>query len=765
MGNESKSAAVKGRARITVTHEMLDEFLTLVVAAKGPGAEARAGQRSLAHDSLEALLGRRTFSGVAPPGTGKSFAYLCCAALLAAAGGRVMVSTEMLGLQRQLIEDDLPLVTRVLADYLGVHLKYASFTGVSHYVDPGRLLSLTEGLTAGAWSAQDVKSFSLSDLHDAREVLLDGFNPNYQPVVFEGVSSAPVLRELALWGLDSYLEGGYGDDVHMLKDVEGASSEDWALISATADDRLGGADLKGFTHKFDEARARALVADIVVANHALVGIEAVAGGGVVMENKKAGSFGYIIVDEAHSLPASIRNAGDGKVSGYSFREIGSRARNLLQDYDIARDMSEYGAQLDNLLHAAVQTLGKQGTLRIEPSSRGPLPLAFVEEGVKLLDSASLVFQHAADQDQSDLDVRVQAKKVQASAEKLRGVLKGTQVVQNETSDTFVARWVESKNNSAVLRYTPIPVEGLAREALWHKQDENFTPRGVVCVSATLPRGFGAQMGVAEPTVYPSPFAVGLSKSAVFVPYCPDPGAEGLLNEFGKFNTAAHPAWASKRILDLVLANEGRALVVSATNAGAARYAHDLQQALRGTGITVFNQAEGRERSLAGFRADERSVLVGVKSYMTGIDVKGESLSLMILDRPPRSPGNVTDDARVERVMYQKGCSRAEAMLDVYVADAAGLLDQARGRLLRHGDDVGMVAVLDPRLSALWPLWYNAVEQSMYLEPLREFGTKLADLGSARAWLQNRRRAVNQESTIIQLQRQLAQFDVPMAIAA
>lgn len=760
MDGKFNDTGKSGRSPIRVTHEMLDEFLQVVVSEKGSGAEARPGQLALAHDILDAMLDRSTFSGIAPPGTGKSFAYLSCAALMAAAGNRILVSTEMLGLQNQLIEDDLPLVALALGRYLGVELSFAGFTGVSHYADPGRLLSMVEGLTAGNWShAGSTKSFILQDLHEAREALREGFDPEYRPEGIQLTSPAPVLRELTLRGLDAYLDGGVGDDAHLLKSVPDATEGDWRFVSAGSEDRISDADLKDFTHKYDQARARALGADIVVANHALLGIEAVARGGVLMETKKSGTFNHVIVDEAHALPAGIRNAGDGKVAGASFREIGGRARKLLNDYDIDKEMSEYANELDRILAAAVEKDGKGGVMRIEPSSRGPLPEDFMKRGLDLLDSTVADFAQVAKNSRTTLEGRSQLKRAQAATGRLSTALKSAQRIQLEASDSFVARWIESRNGTSVLRFTPIPVDGLARDALWHKPDDAFTPRGVVCVSATLPLGFGAQLAVAEPKTYSSPFAEGLAESAVYVPGCHDPSTEGLLNERKKFDTQAHPGWAAKQIIELVLANDGRALVVAATNNGAARYAQDLKRALVGTGITVFTQSSGRERSLAGFREDERSVLVGTRSYMTGIDVRGESLSLVVLDRPPRAAGNVTDDARVERVMRQKGCGRSEAQLEVYVADAAGLLDQARGRLLRHTDDRGMVAVLDPRINPHWPLWTSRAEQEMYLGPLLEFGKGFSDLDLAADWLRERRKRVEQELVIADLERQLAQFPV------
>ena len=742
--------------KTTVSHDELSAFLDVVVAQKGSGAEARPGQVALAHDILDALNARTTFSGVAPPGTGKSFAYLSCAALLATTGQRVLVGTEMLGLQRQIVGIDLPMVARALNQYCGFPLRYASFMGVSNYVDPGRLLGMVEGLTAGGWSSQ-ARTVSLEDLGTAREALLTGFDATFVPSTSSAsqsdISGAAVLRELTLWGLDTYLDGGLGSRSAMEAAVT-ATAGDWQLVAAGSDSRTRKEDLDGVVHKYDEAREYARSASIVVANHALLGIEAVTQGGVVMETVTTGTFDHVIIDEAHALPTGIRNAGKGKVSGASFRELGARAQRLLNDYDSGTWMNAYADKLDAHLAAAVAAGGTSGTLLVESTSPGVLPATFVEEGLALLHGIAKDLEAMADNAKVRIEHRQQARRAEASADNLRSALRISQRPQDETSDVFVARWVESRNDVSAMFHTPIPVDGLAKTALWRKPSSEI-PRGVVCVSATLPAGFGVQMGVAEPVHYPSPFAQAFAESAVYVPSCPDPAAAGLLGPNGKFDTQLHPVWASPQIVELVRANDGRALVISATTNGAMRYARDLEKALAGTGITVYNQAAGRDQALTSFQDDERSVLVGTRSYMTGIDVSGESLSLVILDRPPRSPGTVVDDARVARVMREKGCSQMDAQMDVYVADAAALLDQARGRLIRHSEDRGMVAVLDPRIHTSWPLgWPRLTEQMRYFEPLVEFGTRILDLGTAVTWAQGRRLRTQQQAQIAELTRQL-----------
>lgn len=135
-----------------------------------------------------------------------------------------------------------------------------------------------------------------------------------------------------------------------------------------------------------------------------------------------------------------------------------------------------------------------------------------------------------------------------------------------------------------------------------------------------------------------------------------------------------------------------------------------------------------------WRADHSSVLVGTRSYMTGLDAPGATCSLVVLDRPPRAASNPVDDARVELLVESAQISRWDADRRVYVADAAVLLSQAVGRLLRASEDRGMVAVLDPRLLKNNPFSYQEPTRQAYMATVESFGRKMSDPAAALAWL-------------------------------
>lgn len=738
----------------------VSSFLEAVVHEKGHGAEPRPTQVDLAVDIMEALQVHTTFSGVAPPGTGKSFAYLSCAALLAAAGERTLVSTEMIGLQHQLLNEDLPLVARAAKTHLGYDLKFAGYTGAHNYVDPAQLCLLASGLILPASVARVEKAYTLAHLRAVRAALAENVNTDYVPVAkMSGMkfSSAATLSTLVLWGLDTYLEGGSGAKAEVPVTL---SADDWSLVASPADDRIKGKALKGFLHKYDEARSNAKQADIVVVNHSLLGVEATLGGGIIMESELTGSFKHVIVDEAHALPSKIRDQGSGKLNAAGFRDAGQQITRALADTDLARSLINYGNQLEKIIAVAVKAApaGWNGAqeLRIAPADAGPFSTAFMATGEELLSDAGrkLASYGKTLDKERETDAIKAVNLARRKVDTLWQNLQMVQDPQDEGSDDFVARCASLTDGKAVIEYKLIPVDALSMNSLWSIGD---TYRGVACVSATLAPSFGTEMAVAAPKFYASPFTEAMAASSFYVAPCGDPRAGGLLTPRGGFSTAAHPAWAVKHMIELVKANDGRALVLSANGAGVKLYVAELTAALAGTGITVHSPGFDRERAVAAFRRDERSVLVGTRGLMTGLDVKGEGLSLVIIDRPSRSAGNVVDDARVARIVRMQGISEYAASAQVYVAEAAMLMDQAGGRLIRHTTDRGLVAVLDPRLNDHWGGYSG--DKGTYLRSFAEFGHQFQDLGSALGWLRERR------STVAGMTARIAELEAQLALEA
>lgn len=158
---------------------------------------------------------------------------------------------------------------------------------------------------------------------------------------------------------------------------------------------------------------------------------------------------------------------------------------------------------------------------------------------------------------------------------------------------------------------------------------------------------------------------------------------------------AHSEAVLQESLDLILASHGRALVLSTTQYGANMLAEFLRTKLLKKNIKVLLQGEAPQAQLVEeFRQDEHSVLVATMGLWHGLDIQGPSCSLVIIDKIPFKP--MDDPLSVARQKYAETSGR-NGFMDVYVADANIMLAQGVGRLIRHTEDKGVVAILDTRL--------------------------------------------------------------------
>lgn len=442
----------------------------------------------------------------------------------------------------------------------------------------------------------------------------------------------------------------------------------------------------------ETARADAEDADIVVVNHAVLAIDLAirADGGVGLLPEPAA----IVIDEAHRFEESLSSALGQDIAMGRVRYAAGQARSLLADRDAPSELEAAGA-------AFFEELAEYRGSRIDATTRE----AVLPAAVRL--------------NQAVAALSAQTKKVPDTAADRR--LRLQNVLSHFAGDLYAAledsgesvAWVEPDGAEARLRAAPLEVAPFATEALFSRSGE--VP--VILTSATLAFGgsflhLRSRLGIEEKARelrVESPFDFRNQALLYCAAHLPDPRSPG-------FDEAAREE--IRRLLD---ASGGRAFCLftswRAMNAAYEEIAGDVPW-------NVLRQGDaGPARLIQRFREECPSVLFATVSFWQGVDVPGDELRLVVLDKLPfASPGDPLSAARVEAVRSAGG-----HWFDDEVLPRAGLLlAQGVGRLIRRRDDRGVVAVLDRRLATA--TYRKALLDT--LPPLR----RTASFDDARAFL-------------------------------
>ncbi|PRQ10859.1 ATP-dependent helicase [Corynebacterium sp. 13CS0277] len=600
----------------------------------------------------QALATERHLAVQAGTGTGKSLAYLVPAAAHAInTGVPVIVSTATIALQRQLVGRDLPRLAKALEPHLPRPLSFAILKGRSNYVC---LNKLATGEADG------------------------------EALIGEEELSAvgQEVRRLSEWAQDT--DTGDRDDLE-----EGVSNLAWRQLSVTANECLGASRCPQAEECFAEAARRAArEADIVVTNHALLAIDALADIDVLPQHDA------VIIDEAHEL--------DGRITGVATNELTANALVLA-----ARRAAKLGAEgtEDGLLGVA-----EDWTVLMESADRGRwthLPEDVAGPLVKLRDSLWSVRTaiHTAPEGEAANDPETNAERHHLSQHLVE--LHDTCVrilavfdTPDPAQQTDVVWLADEPRRGAVIRVAPLSVAGLLKTRL-------FAESTVVLTSATLTVGgnframaasWGLPAGSYDQLDAGTPFDPRKS-GILYVPrHLPEPGRDGLAPE------------TLEELKDLIMAAGGRTLGLFSSRRAAEQATEWMRPRLP---MDVLCQGEDSTANLiAKFAANEHTCLFGTLTLWQGVDVPGKSCSLVVMDRIPFPR---PDDPLLQARKEAADAAGRNGFMEVAATHAALLMAQGAGRLLRHVDDKGVVAVLDTRLAtkrygsfltnsmpALWP---------------------------------------------------------------
>jgi ATP-dependent DNA helicase DinG len=432
----------------------------------------------------------------------------------------------------------------------------------------------------------------------------------------------------------------------------------WAEIAVGAD-RCAGRRCPFVASCFaEQARARAQDAELVVANHALyfadLALRAKTGDGAgVLPEHDA-----VVFDEAHRLEETAAAWFGGRVS------LGG-LRRLLRD--VERACRGAGAAVPARALDAVDRRGAELLADLDPGrGRRRLTVADVESAeIPAGALAAGLVQLAEGLRGGGEDLDQLARRALAVVDDLGACL----AVENEDS----VSWAEAR----ALAWAPVDVSETLREILWDRDVVS------ILVSATLePRFLRGRLGLdeAREVSLPSPYDY-RDQALLYVP-----------RAFPEPRSAGYDARLAEEVVALCGLSEGRALVLTTSyrqlDELAARAAPRIP-------YPVLVQGDApRERLLERFRDDVDTVLFATQTFWQGVDVQGESLSLLVIEKLPfAAPGDPLVEARCERIARGGGDWFAEYALPSAVLQ----LRQGFGRLIRGHADQGVVAILDPRL--------------------------------------------------------------------
>ena len=628
--------------------------LERLFAADGPLARAIPGYRlreqqiAMAREVQAAIEANKLLVAEAGTGTGKTFAYLAPALL---SGGKVIISTGTKTLQDQLFNRDLPTVR----DALGVPATIALLKGRSNYVCPHHL-----------------------------DRALSGGKLN---------SRAEVMHLHAIARFAKRTASGDKAECTDVPEDSGA----WYLATSTRENCLG----QECAHVKEcfvlAARREALLADVVVVNHHLFFAD------VMLKDDGMGellpSCNTIIFDEAHQLP---------EVAGLFFGESVGTGQLL----DLARD-----TKLEGIAAAKDYTPLQEAVKALEKAAKD-LRLAFRHDG-RLATAQWLQHPQAIDalaHVQTMLDdlgkhLESQAGRSEGLANCLRRcgelvlLLRHWQNAKVSPSGTALTvsppreeglgeeeenlppvRWVEVTTYGVSFNLTPLSVAPIFRRQL------EGHPRAWVFTSATLAVGedfshYRNALGLLEAATgrWDSPF----DYPANALLYCPTGLPDPNHPDYSEAVVAA--CWPAIR------ASQGRAFVLC-TSLRAMRRIHELlEERIAGAGLEMplMMQGQGsKSELLERFRHLGNAVLVASQSFWEGVDVRGEALSLVVIDKLPFAPPD--DPVLAARIDTLKKQGR-NAFFEVQLPRAVISMKQGAGRLIRDEADRGVLMVCDPRM--------------------------------------------------------------------
>ena len=639
--------------------------------------EYRSEQVEMLQTITTAFSESRHYVIEAGTGVGKSFAYLVPAALWAMQNNtRVVISTNTINLQDQLIKKDIP----DLAAALNIDLRASVMKGRSNYLCPRML----------------------------------GILRRRKPRTKEELR---VLAKILVWLQEN--QSGDRAEINLTGPGERAV---WRRVSAEDDACTAENCMKhtGGTCPFYQAKQAAQSAHILIVNHALLLADIASGSRVLPE------YDYLIVDEAHHLESATTSSLSFRLTPADMnrllRELGGSKSGALgmllteasqglrpsDQADLTKEISratDLAFRLQEQIRVFFNTVGefveyqREGKgnpnyawqERITPATRMQESWEDVEATweeshdtfkllmtllKKLFKTAGDLYSEGAENLEDALAMLGNtARRLEEARSSIDGMV--------ATPDEGTVYWVEihPRNNFLTLQAAPLHVGSLIEKHIWHKKESVILTSATLTTHGTfdyMKNALGAND--AEFLALGSPFDYEGS-TLLFVPSdMPEPNQNGYEQAI------------ERALVQLSRAAGGRLLSLFTSYAHLKRASQSISGPLAESGIIVFEQGEGASPNalLESFKATEQAVLLGTRSFWEGVDIPGDDLSIVTIAKIPFGvPSDPLIAARSE--LYEN------AFHQYYLPEAILMFRQGFGRLIRSAQDRGVVVIFDRRV--------------------------------------------------------------------
>lgn len=691
------------KANDTVTPLDLDEITEIlspggVFSQHMQNFETRNEQLEMLQAVADAITNSRHLMVEAGTGIGKSYAYLVPAALWSTKNNsRVVISTNTLNLQDQLIEKDIPAVSEAL----GIDLRAAVLKGRANYLCPRRLKALR----------------------------------HRKP---RDVAELRVLGKVLVW-----LEQGGKGNRNEITLTTPADKDAWMRISAQDEmcnmevclGRMGG------TCPYFRARQKALGSHILIVNHALLLAD------VATNNRVLPEYNYLIIDEAHHMEDATTNALSYRISRREverlFRELGGASSGLLGRVNEAvqrmvkpSDLAAAQARLNDVADLAFRSennlrnffnaisdfleemregreIGQYGQKeRVVPATHtapiwSEVEIAWDAASKPLKTLASKLDQFLQDlvdlQQGPSEDQDVLYGDLAGTIRQLKDIFIYTDDMVFDLDPSFIY-WIEIdfRFRKLTLNFAPLHIGTMMENHIWHQKE------CVILTSATLTANMQfdyirsrLNADEADELVMGSPFDYENS-ALLFLPTdMPEPT-----------DYRAYQQYLTRSLAQTAIATSGRMLVLFTSYSQLKHVSQYLTPILSKHDIQVLEQGSGASPSvlLEAFKTADKAVLLGTRSFWEGVDVPGDALSVLVITKLPF-------DVPSDPIIAARSETFENPFSEYTLPEAILKFRQGFGRLIRTQYDRGVVAILDRRVRTKMygPLFLQSLPQCHMVE--------------------------------------------------